>query len=177
MLRRMVSRKEIKLHDLSKFSLPDMFMLNSTHRLKSTEKFLHEKAGADLFVTYKPYMKRWAFEPFIKSRRADRGMQFENITVYFEVDRATENIQELFDKIDNYIQYSREAEKRFHVIFALVGDSAKVNKRGNKIIPYLKEIRRGDQFLMVNHQRLIDNPFGKVIYSPRDEIIALNDLL
>lgn len=99
-----------------------MFMLPSTHRLKSSGKFLHEQAGADLFVAFKPHIKRWAHEPSTKSMRADRGMQFENgLTVYFKVDRITENIQDLKDKVNNYIQYESETSERFYVVFAFVG--------------------------------------------------------
>jgi hypothetical protein len=50
MLRRMADRKEVKIHELSKFGIPGMFMLPGAHRLKSSDKFLHEQAGADLFV-------------------------------------------------------------------------------------------------------------------------------
>lgn len=177
MLRRMAGRKEIKVHELKKLGIPDMFMLPSTHRLKSSDKFLHEQAGADLFVAFKSHIKRWAHEPYIKSMRADRGMQFENgLTIYFEVDRMTENPQDLKDKVDNYLQYYAETEERFHVVFTFVGNQEKVQKRGNKIIPYLQEKSRGDQFLIVNHARLISNPFGQVLYSPRDEILSVSML-
>ena len=173
----MASRKEIKLHELTKFGIPDMFMLNATHRLKSTDKFLHEKAGADLFVSFYPHIKRWAYEPFINSMRADRGMQSKNgLTIYFEVDRLTENIQVLKDKVGNYIRYSDKTRERFHVIFAFVGARENVRKRGDKIIPYLHAQRRGDQFLIVNHEKLITDPCGQVLYSPRDEILSLSML-
>lgn len=178
MLRRMADRKEVKIHELSKFGIPDMFMLPATNRLKSSDKFLHEQAGADLFVTYYPFMKRWAHEPFINSMRADRGLQLKDdgLTVYFEVDRITENIQDLRDKVDNYIQYSNHTKEPFHVIFAFVGTQEKVRRRGDKFIPYLKAKRRGDQFLIVNHEKLIADPFGQVLYSPRDEILSLSML-
>ena len=173
----MAARKELKIHDLSKFSIPDMFMLPSTHRLKSTEKFLHEKAGADLFVAYKPHIKFWAYEPFINSMRADRGMRFEDgLTVYFEVDRITENMQDLRDKVDNYIRYAEETGERFTVIFAFAETQEKVHKRGKNFIPYLQAKRRGDQFLLVNHEKLIGDPFGQVLYSPREKILSISML-
>ncbi len=174
MLRRMEKRKEVKLHELSKWGVPDMFMLPSTHRLKSTDKFLHEEAGGDLFVAFKPHIKRWAHEPFINSMRADRGAQFnDGLTIYFEVDRITENLPVLKDKIDNYILYSNETSERFHVVFAFVGSQESVRERGYKLIPYLESKRRGDQFLIVNHEKLISDPLGQVLYSPRGEIVSI----
>lgn len=173
----MTERREIKSQRFD-FSVPDLFMLNSTHKLKSGDKFRHEKAGADLFTVYYPHIKRWAFEPPIKSKRADRGAQFENgLTVYFEVDRITEGAQILREKIDNYIRYGSETNERFHVIFAFVGSRERVRKRGYEVIPYLEQIRRGNQFLIVNHENLVNDPFGEVIFSPKGEILSLNRML
>ena len=119
MLRRMAGRKELKLHELTKFGIPDMFMLPSTDRLKSTEKFLHEKAAGDLFTSYYNSIKKmkWAYEPEVNSKRADRGLRSNNSTIYFEVDRITENASVLKEKVDNYIEYFYKTEERFHVVF------------------------------------------------------------
>lgn len=178
MLRRMEQRKEVKVHALKKkFGIADMFMLPSTSRLKSTDKVLHEIAGGDLFVALNPYIKRWAYEPIVGSKRADRGAQFENgLTIYPEVDMMTENISVLFDKVENYIAYSKAAGERFHVIFAFVGTQERIQKRGEKLIPFLQSKRRGDQFLLVNHNKWVADPMGRVLYSPRNEILSLNML-
>jgi hypothetical protein len=177
MLRRMVERKEIKVHELSKFGYPDLFMLNSTPRLKSIEKILHEIGGADLFVAFRPFMSKWAFEPQVGKKRADRGMELDEAIFYFEVDKMTEGIQELFEKVDNYAQHSRETRQRFHVVFAFLGDSDKVYKRGMKLIPYLEEVNRGNQFLTVNLKKLTENPLGEVVYSPKGLLISIKNVL
>lgn len=176
MLRRMAERKEVKVHDMRKFSIPDMFMLPDTPRLKNSDKFLHEEAAADLFTTYHSHFKGWQYEPIVGSLRADRGMQLGDLTIYFEVDRLTEQVQVLRDKIDNYIRHSSETHQRFHVVFSFVGSDENVNKRGKKIIPYLEEVRRGDQFLLANHNALLLDPFGEVLYSPRGAIVSFSML-
>lgn len=178
MLRRMEQRKEVKVHDLSRFGLSDMFMLPSTPRLKSADKFRHEQAGADLFVAYNLYAKRWIHEPFILSKRADRGVQFEGgLTIYFEVDRVTENFQDLRDKVENYIVYGNEAKERFHVVFDFVGEHQRVVKRAKKMGEFLQQKKRNDQFLLAQHPTLIANPMGRVLFSPRDEILSIPDII
>lgn len=77
------------------------------------------------------------------------------------------------EKIDNYIQFSRETGERFHVVFCIVGDEREVLNRGNNIIPILQDRMRGEQFLIANAGNIISNPLGEIFYSPKDEIKSL----
>jgi hypothetical protein len=171
MLMRMESRKEVKRQEFD-FGVADWFMLPKTKGLQRWA-YLHQKAAADVFVAYYPHMSAWIYEPAILRDRADRGMKIFDKTVYFEVDRCTEGMKVIEEKIDNYIQFSRETGERFHVVFCIVGDEREVLNRGNNIIPILQDRMRGEQFLIANAGNIISNPLGEIFYSPKDEIKSL----
>jgi hypothetical protein len=99
MLMRMVERKEIKRQEFD-FGVADWFMLPKTKGLQRWA-YNHQKAAADLFVAYRPLISAWSYEPPILKDRADRGMQILDKTIYFEVDRCTEGIRVIEQKIDN----------------------------------------------------------------------------
>lgn len=157
MLVRMEERKEVKRQEFD-FGVADWFMLPKTKGLQKWA-YNHQKAAADLFVAYHPHMSAWSYEPPILKDRADRGMQIQGKTIYFEVDRCTEGLKVIEEKIDNYIRYSQGGE-RFHMVFAIVGSEKEILNRGNLIIPLLQERKRGDQFLIANAGNLISNPLG-----------------
>ena len=175
MLMRMVERKEVKRQEFD-FGVADLFMLPKTNKLKVRDQYLHQKAGADLFISYLPYIQAWSYEPPILRDRADRGMRINGKTIYFEVDRCTEGMRVIEEKVENYIRYSRESDERFHVVFAIVGSETEILNRGNLIIPVLKERKRGEQFLIANAGNIISNPLGEIFYSPKDEIKSLDSL-
>lgn len=174
MLRRMVKRKEIKLHKID--TAADWFTLNSTPR-KYASRYYHEVAAADLFVAFLPHFKSWTVEKKLKDDRIDRGVLINNSPVYFEVDMCTENISILYDKVENAISYSNETNERFHTVFVFCGNQEEVDKRGNKLIQYLRDKKRGDQFTITTHKALTEHPLGEVIYTPKGELKAINNLL
>jgi hypothetical protein len=170
----MVKRKEIKCHvfDTEK----DWFHLNSTPRKYAT-RYHHEVAGADLFVAYFNYASKWFVEYKVKDDRADRGMDIFDKLIFFENDMGTENIQVLFDKVENAISYTEETKKRCYFIYTFSGDQKKIEERGKKLLLYLANKRRGDQFTVTNHSRLISDPLGEMLVNPKGEIKSLSTLL
>lgn len=173
MLRRMVSRKQIKLYEM-KFDA-DWFLLNATPKRKKSQ-YEHEIAGGDLFAAYHPFMDAWSYEPPILSDRADRGMRIFDLTVYFEVDCCNEGLEKLEEKVDNYITHSARTGERFHVVFAFVGDQKEIERRGLKLLLSLQERKRGNQFLVASHSALISNPLGEVLLSPKGQALSLKTL-
>lgn len=161
----------------------DLFMLPSVKFLKIEDKYFHEWGGAELFRVYYPFLKEnnggWSYEPFIKNSRADRGMKLRDKFIYFEVDRATEAPKEIIEKRDLYIQYARETDTKFHVIFTIMENPRQtVRKRGETINRILSEFPRGNQFLVASHKNLTADPIGNFLYNPAyDELISLKDLL
>lgn len=160
-------------------SIADWFMLPATRGLQES-KYKHEVGAADLFVAYYPHMRNggsWSYEPAILKERADRGMRLFGKTFYFEVDRGTESPVEIASKLDNYIRYAHETGERFHVIFALIDGKETAHNRGNKLIPLLQNCRRGNQFLLAHHKRLVDDPLGTYLYSPTDQLYSVQDVI
>jgi hypothetical protein len=170
----MVKRKEIKCHvfDTEK----DWFQLNSTPR-KYASRYHHEVTGADLFVAYLNYATKWFVEYKIKDDRIDRGMDIFDKRVYFENDLVSENIQVLFEKVENAIRYTEETNKWCYFVYNFSGEQKKIEERGKKLLLYLATKRRGDQFTVTNHSRLISDPLGDVLINPKGEIKSLSTLL
>ncbi len=129
-----------------------------------------------MFVAFYSHISAWSFEPAIGGDRGDRGMKIGEKTIYFEVDRCTEGLPIIEQKIENYIRYARETGERFHVVFSILAEDNLVTNRGNNLIPLIRSKRRGDQFLITNHNNLLQDPKGQVLYSPRDEILSLEML-
>jgi hypothetical protein len=179
MLRRMAASRVIKCQSFPT-SIADWFMLPSTRGLQEP-KYKHEVGAADLFVAFYPALReqggKWGYEPAILRERADRAMMLFNKTFYLEVDRGTEPLSEIATKLDNYIRYSHETGERFHVVFALMDGKETAQARGNKLIPLLRERRRGNQFLLCNHNRLVADPLGRLLYSPTNELYSVEDVI
>jgi hypothetical protein len=177
MLRRMAARGELKCQEFD--GLHDWFMLNTTQRIKDPRKYQHETAAADLFVSLYSHLKggSWSYEPFILKERADRGMRLAGKTFYFEVDRGTESLREIEAKLDNYISYARHSGERFHVVFALLDGKQTAHRRGEDLIPLLQGKKRGNQLLLVHLKRLAEDPLGKWLYSPTDELYSIQDVI
>lgn len=160
--------------------IADWFMLLTTKGLQES-KYKHEVGAADLFGAFYPILREtsgaWSYEPPILKDRADRAMRLFGTTFYIEVDRGTESPREIEAKLDNYIRYSRETGERFFVIFALMDGKETAQSRGNKLIPLLQQKARGNQFLLAHHKRLVDDPLGKYLYSPKDELYGVQDVI
>jgi AAA+ ATPase superfamily predicted ATPase len=179
MLRRMAAGKLIKCQSFST-SIADWFMLPSTRGLQEP-KYKHEVGAADLFTAFYPYLReesgKWGYEPQILKERADRAMRLFSKTFYFEVDRGTEPPSEIYSKLDNYIRYAQETGERFHVIFALMDGKKPAQKRGEEIIQFLVERQRGNQFLIASHARLIQDPLGELLFSPKNELYSVQNVI
>ena len=165
----MEKEKEVKRQAFT-FS-GDWFMLPSTEK-KTKWRYEHEVAAADLFVALSPHMEAWICEPYIGNKRADRGVKINGQTFYFEVDLCNEGTSVLEEKIENYTK----ADGRFHVVFSFLGEPAEVTRRGQLLIPYLQKIKRGNQFLMANHTKLLLDPLAPVLYSPKDELLSFTSV-
>lgn len=157
-------------------TIADWFMLPNTRGLQEP-KYKHEVGAADLFAAFYPYMQQWAYEPAVLKERADRGVRMFGKTFYLEVDRATESPKEIEEKLENYIRHSRESGERFYVIFALMDGKESAHARGKKLIPLLQACKRDHQFLIAHHKRLTEDPVGKYLYSPKDELFSVLGVL
>lgn len=164
----MVQRKEIRVWGFADIDKSDWFLLNSTPK-KRGSKYWHEVAAADWFSIYLPLIEElggsWADEPRVGKEHADRGIK-AHATAYLEVDAMTEDMRLLYEKVDQYITYSRETGKRFNVIFDFLGEQSKAQKRAIAVLKYAQEQRRGSQFMATTHNLVMSEPEGKILVSP-----------
>lgn len=110
----------------------------------------------------------------------DARMKKWDAIMYWEVDRGTEEMEDLFEKVDKYIDFSdRYYEDRFHVIFTLqyfrFGEDQdpaqrlkKLRERSDELLDYLIDKKRGNQFLIAWHDHILADPYGSVYVSPLD---------
>ena len=175
MLVRMTERNEIRKQTFD-ISIPDFFMLKSTVKLKSYNKYKHEKGGGDLFVAMIPYLTAWKYEPLIGKDRGDRGMRIDDKTIYFEVDKCTEGPGIIDLKLENYMRHADRTGERFYVVFALIGTDEEVALRGENLTRLFASKKRENQFLAANLNNLVRHPFGEVLNSPKDGRLSFNDL-
>lgn len=108
----------------------------------------------------------------------DARMKKWNTIFYWEVDRGTEEMEILYDKVDKYIAFSNKYfTDKFHVIFTLqyfrFGEEQsdtqrlkKLKERSNLLLDYLATKHRGNQFLVAWHDQVIATPYGAVFVSP-----------
>ena len=179
----MAARKEIKSWSFPDFDKPDWFLLNSTPK-KRREQYWHEVAAADIFAAYIAYLSGrhggWGYEPQVGKERADRGMHVKNIA-YIEVDMCaayrSEPIEDIYEKIDQYVDYAEESGELFHLIFDFVGDEKKAQERLGRTLAYAATKKRHGQILATTHQHIESNPFGAIYFSPEMEFLTIKQLL
>jgi hypothetical protein len=140
MLVRLEKEKLIKRKPFS-VGIADWFMLPKTPA-KNQFHYLHDVGCADIFSRLYPEMEAWSYEPQVGNTRSDRGMKLKDKVVYFEVDRATEKEPQLREKIESFIQYGRETNQQFYVVFALLADFDVVMERGKLLRKLFSEYKR-----------------------------------
>lgn len=179
MLRRMASRKEIKVWSFPDYDKPDWFLLNSTPKKKASQYF-HEAAAADVFSFYASYLFSrgggWGYEPKVGGDRADRGLEI-NAACYLEVDMGSENMEVIYQKIDRYAAYGRSTGEPFSVIFDFAGDQKKAEDRLGKTLAYAAEKEGACQVAATTHLRVETSPFGAIYLTPDMEVLTMRHLL
>jgi hypothetical protein len=177
MLRRMVKRKEIRVWEID--DKADWFLLNDTPK-KKLGHYKHEVAAADWFASYFWYLNEhkggWIYEPKVGQERADRGMKISNI-LFVEQDMCEENIQVIYEKIDQYVDYAGETGRMFHVVFDFSGEQKKMVDRVNKTLKYAATKRRNSMFYATAHPHIENRPFEPIFLSTFNEFHTINQLL
>lgn len=175
----MQSDKEI-YSDREHNNQPLVWMLPGTNYPNNFFIRQHELDCADLFVAFYPHLSVWesewgAFEKqakvHIKYRlNFDRRMTMPDGKVFvLEVDRGTEDLdKQLEPKIDKYIAFSNaNPSYKFQVVITLQKyRRMDLGNRAGRVLAMLQEKRRGNQFIVASHTKLVKDPFGKVCASP-----------
>ena len=130
----------------------------------------HERACADLYVTYSLTwnVRFWELMPhpeYIElGLKPDRVSNIDARIVFWEVDRGTETLAVIRRKVERYIELSRlHRDRKFYVIFTATRGRAK-----SILLDVLPDFRRGNQFLVAEHQAVVERPYDAVFVSPLD---------
>jgi hypothetical protein len=143
------------------FSLPKTKALNIFN-------YQHEQLCADLYVAYETsgMLHTWEFSQNAEyesiNLRPDRVSIIGEYPVFWEVDRGTEVLAKIHEKVEKYLELAkRHRDHKFYVIF-----SASPGRARSILLEVLIDIRSNAWFLVGDHQRVISDPLGKVFASP-----------
>ena len=148
-------------------------MLPSTDKIRDG-KYYHELAKGDLYVAYARACEDWQAEFSYGDLVTDCSMVYKGIRVHFEVDRATEPIEKLHDKIDKYIYYAPHTDKTIFVLDD--GPKRLATTTGNLLHSYLVNRKRGRQFSWTKLAMLKTDPFGQWLFNSLLEQLSIDEL-
>jgi len=112
--------------------------------------------------------------------RYDAFFELYGKTFYLEVERGTQGIKDIEEKVKAYMKLAG----RFHVIFTVEdyrpNPFAPVVKTakdyGNEILDFLEEAHRGNQFLVSPHTLLISKPLTPCLLSPTGDTFSFENI-
>jgi hypothetical protein len=149
-------------------------MLPACERIRDG-KYYHEVAKGDLYVCYARACDDWQAELSLGDLVPDCSMIYQGISVHFEVDRATEPIEKLYDKIEKYIHYAPHTDKTIFVLDD--GPKRFAKTTGNLLYSYLLSRKRGRQFSWTKLSLIKSSPFGACLFNPlQDEPLTIDEL-
>lgn len=146
---------------------PQFFHLPET-KAPTLQGFQHELAAANIYVAYETTGKieQWHWEP----HEEYLSSSIDGKIIFWEVDRGTEVLAVIREKVERYIQFSKlHPERRFHVAFAASKGRAK-----SILLDVLMNYRRGNQFLACDQSRVLASPLDPIFASPLDPAHALS---
>lgn len=198
LLNRMVADKLIRVHKVEQ-NAPLYFFLPS---VKAPTPFIHthERSCADIFTAYEftGQLQKWGapegfsdYQEYVKlGLRPDRISIIAGKIVFWEIDTGSENYDTVSDKIPRYVELSRRHyEYRFHVVFTTADcyrsrNGKKVLRqssrtRAKRLLLDLIDYKRGNQFIVGQHQEIINDPLGAVFASPLtpEKLVSLSEIM
>jgi hypothetical protein len=164
----------VKRQERRNLNEPDLWMLPKTEKIRDG-KYYHELAKGDLYVAYARVCGEWYAELSFGDLVADCSMIYQGIRVHFEVDRATEPIEKLYDKIEKYIFYAPHTDKTIFVLDD--GPKRTAKTTGNLLYSYLVDRKRGRQFSWTKLSLITQYPFGQCLFnSMQNEPLTIDEL-
>lgn len=152
----------------------------------------HDEAVGDLFVAFYNathgelyWDVRWPdddkqdYEINRYGVNYDARMHYRDKVYFWEIERSTKDItgeRSLETKIEKYIRFSNAFHQdKFTVLITIQGyRHIKALDRLKETLAMLMEKRRGHQFLVGLHERVMADPLGPVFVSPSDPAKAIS---
>ncbi len=152
----------------------DFVAIKGTHKLL-IGKYNHEVAGGDLYIAFHNLCEYWSANEVLGGGELvpDRTMVFQGVRFYFEIDLGNMDEARLRSKIDRYRRYAGQGEK---LVFVLRDGMYKIESTATWILGYAASQRLGNFVTVAIHDKIIKDPLGQVIGSPKDGRISIQDL-
>jgi len=207
-LRRLEKKGLVKCHRQESEWKTNLWSKPGVKDIINPDNRAHEIDCADLYVAYWRYapdrMRSWdahwqddeiqEYKVYTQgSVLYDARMHFDGRWFFWEVDRGTEGMNTLEEKVDNYIRLfdglKLSKDVRLHVLFTLqferygMGYSPEekkkaIAKRAKALLQMFHDRRRSQQFLVARHSEVLADPLGPVFVSHQDATtpLSLTDL-
>ncbi len=130
-------------------------------------KYEHEKQCAEVFVSLALTETLYDWQPHKRISKGiipDRMARFENRTIYFEIERGTQD--KIVQKTESYRKHWRETKEDFSVLF-LVKDE----KALEQTITKLEGINASDHYLVGVLPQFVDDPLKALLTSAQRSIL------
>lgn len=152
----------------------------------------HEFACADVYVAYKKTgllePRNWDAEWMVHQKdlglkfrfNYDRRMQLYGKNFYWEIDRGSENLETIEEKIHKYKQVSNSVDYWFYVIFTVAHNRRRtIDDRCEDIVNVIQQQNtKRYQFLVARQPDVLADPLGKVFVPAADptSFLSLQEL-
>jgi hypothetical protein len=119
----------------------------------------------------------WFWEGNVRKIRFDGLLVYQGKNVFFEVERGTQKVKDIEEKVREYIKIPESPN-----VIITVQDYRDTSRfksaqdQAYKILEMLSQYRRGNQFLVAPHTTFLNNPLGELLFSPTGEVLSLKTL-
>jgi hypothetical protein len=151
---------------------PYFYHLKSHPKAYNIHNYKHEKICADIYISLNKYLIEWNNKPdnFLNPLGIypDRLSVINGEIILWEIDRATEKLGDIKNKIEKYLSCAQSTPKHLSVVFA------STPRRGKSILKLLAGVRsRNVWFFVVDYQELIADPKTAVFHSAVSRYVTL----
>jgi hypothetical protein len=182
LLRRMAKDGEVH-RDRDHNNQPFIWMLPGVVFPQNFYTQRHELDVADLFVALYRHVSHWDTEWGTLERETLRIPQYKvnydarmvlNGRVYlWEVDRGTEDFEQLFEKVNKYIRFAESLQtESFQVVFTMQKYRRQhFGRRVDEFLKFLASKKHRNMFLVAKHGEVLTDPLGAAYVSPLDPLV------
>lgn len=137
--------------------------------------YKHEKIAGDIYVNCRNIIDYWSYSEqsdFLEYKlKPDRQSIMAGKIIMWEIDRATMTKAKIIQKIEKYLGFARNNQKRFTVTFATTP------RRAKSIAGLFEPYRNGFVwFTAVDVIELIQNPLGEVFLTLDNRRTSMHQL-
>lgn len=138
--------------------------------------YKHEKIGGDIYVYCQNIIEYWDYlerPDFLEYKlKPDRQSVMAGKIIMWELDRATMTKAKIIQKIEKYLQFAQDNERKFNVAFATTP------RRAKSIAEEFSCYANGNVwFTAVDVSELIQNQLGEVFLTLNNRRVSIYQLM